>query len=116
MEYLNKVILQGVVGSVNYSKVADKFRIIFSLCTEYAYKENGNAFIDVTWHRCVLIDSIIDIQKGDKLRVEGRLKQTRYVDSSGIERSFMDVIVNNYYKIVNEDLKKYYGDEDKTDL
>ena len=109
MEYLNKVILQGVVGSVNYSKVADKFHTVFSLCTEYAYKADGNAFIDVTWHRCVLISDKIDIQKGDKLRVEGRLKQTRYVDSSG-ERSYMDVIVNNYHKISDEDLKKYYGD------
>ena len=110
MEYLNKVILQGVVGSVNYSKVADKLHIVFSLCTEYAYKADGNAFIDVTWHRCVLLNNQIDIQKGDKLRVEGRLKQTKYVDSSGLERSFMDVIVNNYHKISNEDLKKYYGD------
>lgn len=109
MEYLNKVILQGVVGSVNYSKVADKLHIVFSLCTEYAYKSNGDAFISVTWHRCVLISDKIDIQKGDKLRVEGRLRQTRYVDS-GIERSYMDVIVNNYHKVSDEDLKKYYGD------
>ena len=54
MEYINRMELQGVVGSVREIPVGNMKVVRFSVCTEYAYKDkSGASVIDCAWHSVI---------------------------------------------------------------
>jgi len=117
MEYLNKVVLKGVIGSIKPTVVSDTNIIYFTVCTQYSHKdENGNIIVETTWHQCSYSTKTdFPFKKGDTIHLFGRIKQSRYIDSSGNERIMNTIIVNDYLPY-ESNLPKYYGDEDKVDL
>ena len=103
MEMLNKVELQGIVGSVRIHEVADREHARLSFVTIREYKDSeGNPVMENQWHNviawsgeCQGID-LATINKGDRLRIKGTIRYTDYINSSGIERTITEI---HAYKI-----------------
>ena len=52
-QYINRVELQGIVGTSKVISIGDKKAVRFSLATNYAYKDKeGYPVIKTTWHAC----------------------------------------------------------------
>lgn len=97
MEYINKIELQGVVGSVNRITVGDSCNTKFSLCVQMAGKTpQGDTLIENTWFHCSIWDATQAnlIDKGTFVHCIGRLKQVRYIDSDGTDRATYEVVCN----------------------
>ena len=97
MEFINKVELQGYISQVSLTTIQDHPVARFSMRIEYAYKNNtGMTIVDTTWFSCSAFEGEnIDfsaIQKGNAVRVVGRLKERRYTDQEGVERRYFEVI------------------------
>lgn len=93
MEFLNKVELRGVVGRVNTTQIMDFSVTNFSLVTERVnVGRDGMLTTEVTWFNCTTYNKI-EIHKGDKAHVLGRLRVARYED--GTERVSYEVVVNS---------------------
>lgn len=95
MAGVNKVILVGNVGGdpeirtlPNGSKVAN-----FSLATSESYTDRtGQKQTQTEWHRIELWDGLAGIaeqyvKKGDPLYVEGSIRNEKWTDKNGVERS-----------------------------
>jgi single-strand DNA-binding protein len=95
MAGLNKVLLIGNVGGdpeirslPSGSKVAN-----FSLATSESYNDKSGQKQTVTeWHRIELWDGLATIaeryiKKGDPIFVEGKIRNERWTDKDGIEKS-----------------------------
>lgn len=104
MEQINKVELQGCIGSVRITTVNNTRVANFTLCVEHAYTtRKGEAFVDTTWFNCVLweqrpgqLDSIV---KGGFAHILGRLRQRKYTAADGTERSVLEVVVADYKSV-----------------
>lgn len=97
MEFINKIELQGYISQVSLTNIQDHSVARFSMRTECAYKNNaGIAIVDTTWFSCSAFEGEnIDfsaIQKGNAVRVVGRLKERRYMDQEGVERRYFEVV------------------------
>ena len=101
IEHINKIELQGRVGTVraneyNGSKVAN-----FSMVTDYLYKSReGAAVIEGTWHNIVAWESkgvkdLDKIEKGVTVHVTGRLRLNKYTSAEGTEKQYYEVLANN---------------------
>ena len=100
IEHINKIELQGYVGTVrtnefNGSKVAN-----FTMVTEFMYKSReGNIVSESTWHNIVAwessqISDLDKIVKGMPVNVTGRLRVSRYTSADGIEKQYHEVMAN----------------------
>ena len=100
IEHINRIELQGHIGTVrinehNGSKVTN-----FTLATEIMYKSrDGVAMSETTWHNVVAWDSIqmpdLDkIAKGVPVNVIGRLRTNRYTSAEGVEKVYYEVLAN----------------------
>lgn len=102
MEQINKIELAGRVGTVRTNKVGEKNVCNFSVATTLLYKgQDGNATEEVTWHNCTLWSNKkypnFDFMKvGLAVHLVGRNKMSKYTGSDGVERVSMDVIVNEF--------------------
>ncbi len=108
MEHLNRIEINGRVGSVrtseyNGSKVAN-----FSIVSEYLYKtREGNAVMETTWfnitawHNRDMLD-FSTLVKGMPVHVSGRLRSSRYTTSEGVEKQFYEVMANRVRAITEE--------------
>lgn len=108
MEDINRIELQGRVGSVrtneyNGTKVAN-----FSLATDVLYKtRDGGAISETTWHNVVAWESkdvpnVHSITKGMPIYVAGRLRATKITNLDGTEKTYYEVLANKL-KFVTED-------------
>ncbi len=95
MAALNKVLLIGNVGGdpeirtlPSGSKVAN-----FSLATSESYTDRtGQKQTQTEWHKIELWDALANIaeqyvKKGDSLYIEGKIRNEKWTDQSGVERS-----------------------------
>ena len=81
MEYsqnINRVELQGIVGTSKVTNIGDKKAVRFSLATNYVYKDKeGYPVIETTWHACSVWaereDDLMMYRKGTPLHIEGRI-------------------------------------------
>lgn len=103
LQCLNKIELQGRIGRISITKVGDgKLHASFSVATNYAYKDmGGNAVIETTWHNCtafqsnkISVETLNKLEKGMSVNLKGRLRNHRYTDTEGTERTTYDVFVN----------------------
>ena len=105
LEYIarmNDIIeLQGVVGVVRLQDVMDRKVARFSLTTECMYKTSDcNLVAELTWHNVVAWEEaagsceLSDIVKGSKVRVVGRLRQSRYTGINGEEKIYYEVLAS----------------------
>ena len=108
---LNRVELRGTVGAVKTFPAGGQLYIQLSLATNFAYRDaDGCAVIDTTWHNVhahegtfVSRDTINSIAKGDKIRVQGRISNRRYVDENGIERMSTVIVASTLEKVEQEE-------------
>lgn len=100
MEYLNKVELQGIVGSCRIQEVDGAKIANISIATEQHYSDSqGYYMIEVVWHNVRVIESddcpdLESITKGTKLYVLGRLHSRRYLDQDGNNKSIPEIIAH----------------------
>lgn len=108
MEHINRIELQGRIGTVrtnvvNGSKVAN-----FSLATEYLYKSrDAGAVSETTWHNVVVWENrdmpdIDRIKVGMPVYVAGRLRASRYTAADGKEKTFYEVMAQKMRFVTNE--------------
>jgi single-strand DNA-binding protein len=96
---INRVELQGTVGSVKVSTIAGKEFIRFTVATNMAFRDRrGEAVIETTWHTCSAregkgICPFGEITKGAAVHLTGRLRASKYVGMDGTERSVVDIFV-----------------------
>ena len=99
MEPFSKVELCGVVGK--YESVGAGHR--FSLCVTQVYKStNGEMVMDNTWLTVLYFGqqtSLLQIEKGDKVYVKGRLKAQRYMSPDGSTHYEIQIVANEVQKI-----------------
>lgn len=100
MEQLNQVIIRGIVGNARIQEIGETEMVRFSVVTDYAYKNrHGEAVIDTTWHQVVAFKSdrmpdFSSIIKGAGVEIKGRLRNNRFVDTNGNERTVMEILAN----------------------
>ena len=86
MEFLNKIEIAGVVGRANLTPCGPTTVCNFSVMTEYCYKGNdGGVVVDTLWLSVTACGpkpqwpDLSQIQKGSKVHVIGRLRETTSV-------------------------------------
>lgn len=102
MEHINKIEIQGRVGTVRLNTVNDKKVANFSVATDYMYKgRDGEGVSETTWHNVVAWESqdmpdLSLIQKGTPLNIQGRLRANKYTSNDGVEKQYFEILA---YKI-----------------
>ena len=99
MEHINRIELQGIVGTVrnneyNGAKVAN-----FSLVTEVLFKTREGASAETTWINIVAWEGkdnpeVYKISKGMPVNVVGRLRSTRATGADGVEKTYYEVLAS----------------------
>lgn len=102
---MNKIILIGNVGNdpdVRYYEADQAVATLRLATTEKGYTlQNGTRVPDRTdWHNLVFyrrLAKVVEqyVHKGDKLYVDGRLQYRQYDDKRGIQRTAVEIIVDN---------------------
>lgn len=102
---MNKVMLIGNVGKEPDVRYYDRDQAVatFSLATtERGYTlQNGTQVPDRTeWHNVVLYRGLAKIaekyvHKGDKLFIEGKIRNRSYDDQKGVKRYVIEIIADN---------------------
>ena len=100
MEYINKIELQGKVGTVR-SNIVNGSRVVnFSLVTDHLYKtRDGNPVSEATWFNIVAwegrdIQDLDHIAKGAVAHVMGRFRSSKFEGSDGNEKLMYEVFAN----------------------
>ena len=98
MEFINKIELQGIVGTSTISTVQAKNVARFSLLVEETFKSGeGDVLVQSNWFNCIAWQSekIVDltkIKKGKVLHLTGRVRMQSYADSSGANRYIWEIV------------------------
>ena len=100
MEFLNRVELRGIVGSVNVTEVGGETAVRFSVATDHSYKgRNGELIIETTWHNCTAWSSTAPectkLKKMDTIHLKGRIRATNYSSADYGVRAVTDIFVNS---------------------
>lgn len=94
--FINKVTLQGQVGSVRSMSINNTLLWYFSLATTRIQKlPNETAVAETTWHMVQYKETPenpLSIEKGDIVKVEGFLRTSRYTNHNGEEKTFTEVV------------------------
>ena len=117
---INKIELQGCIGSVRLSAFNGKNAARLSVATNYIYKsKEGEAVIETTWHSVSAwengrgIKSLDTLKKGDCVHVRGRVRTVKYTDSEQVERTSCEVVATSIH-LVKEDEKAKADNETET--
>ena len=109
MECINRIELQGRVGTIRTNIVGNSKVANFSLVTDYLYKgRDGAAISETTWHNIVAwagkdMPDLDTINKGTTLYVTGRVRTNKYTSADGTEKFFYEILAHKIKKI--EDIK-----------
>ena len=94
MDYINKIELQGFVGATRSNIIGTNSVQNFSLMTEYMFEKSDKSIVcEATWHSVVAWNNKA-VNKGDKVRVVGRLRQMKYTAADGTERVYYEVVAS----------------------
>lgn len=108
MDHINRIELQGRVGTVRTNIIGDSMVANFSLVTEYLYKtRDGGAVNETTWHQVTAwegrdMPDLTAITKGTPVNVTGRLRTFRYTNSEGVEKQLHEVVAYRI-RVLSED-------------
>lgn len=97
---INRVELQGVVGTARLSDTGEGRIVRFSLATNYVYKSSdGTPVIETNWHNCLAfegkhIGDIDKIMKGTAVHLIGRIRCYRFVDINNAEGTRTEIVAN----------------------
>lgn len=102
MEHINRIEIQGKVGTIRINNVFDQPVANMSVATEHIYKNReGYVISEITWHNVVVwgektTADLTKVEKGTNVRVVGRLRQTKYTDAKGNEKVYYEVIASEF--------------------
>ena len=108
IEHINRIELQGHVGTVRLNEHNDSKVANFSLFTEFLYKtREGQPASEGMWHNVVArsgkdMPNLDLIVKGTPVYVTGRLRINKYTSADGTEKQFYEVMANKV-RILRED-------------
>ena len=97
---INRVELQGRVGTVRISPCVGTVAANFSLLTEHHLQPaSGMAIVESTWHNVVAwankdMPDLRRIAKGTPVYVSGRMRSSKYTTSEGVEKNFNEILAN----------------------
>lgn len=109
MNQINKVELAGFVGNVNFIQLENTSIARLSVLTEYVSRSrDGQVIIESTWHNVTIWENkmkgnLKDIQKRSKIHVIGRIRNTKYIASSGEERQITEILASEAELIPDEE-------------
>lgn len=110
MECINRIELQGRVGTIRTNIVGGSKVANFSLVTDYLYKgRDGAAISETTWHNIVAwagkdMPDLDSINKGTPLYITGRVRTNKYTSADGTEKFFYEILANKVRKV--EDIQE----------
>lgn len=101
MEHINKVTLQGCVGTTRINTIGVDKVLNFTLRTDHILNDKGTPRMETTWHNVVVWDSIAEcdvegVCKGDVVKVEGRLRSNHYTSMKGEPKPFTEVVAHKF--------------------
>ena len=100
MEHINRIELQGRVGTVRTNTVNGTMVANFSIATDFLYKNRDGAGVsETTWHNVVAWNSkdMPDLSRlcvGMPVYVCGRIRTTKYTAADGSEKHYNEVMAN----------------------
>ena len=100
MEQLNSVTLRGIIGNARIQNIGDTEMARFSVATDHIFKNrSGEVVCETTWHQCTAFKSekmpdFSSLVKGAGVEVKGRLRNNRYTDSNGVERTMTEILAS----------------------
>ena len=99
MEHINRIELQGLVGSVRSNEYNGTKVSNFTLATEILYKTREGAVSETTWHNVVVWENkdnsdIHKIAKGMPVNVIGRLRTQKVTNLEGVEKTYYEVLAS----------------------
>lgn len=109
MDHINRVELQGNVGTIRVKEHNGKMVANFSVATELLYKSReGVPVSETTWHNVVAWSGkdIVDlnlITKGTPVNVTGRMRTNKYTSAEGVEKFITEVMASKL-SIVKDDV------------
>lgn len=110
-EFLNKVLLRGVVGTASVQDVLCKKHVHFSVVTEKASMgPDGQFMVETFWisvsafeGKAIPAEEILKIKKGAKVEVVGRLRSVRYTGEDGTARIHVEALASQLHVIEDVD-------------
>ena len=109
MEHINRIEIQGRVGTVRTNIVNDTMVANFSVATDYLYKgKDGAGVSETTWHNVVAwagkeMPDLRRITKGTPVYVSGRMRTSKYTTSEGVEKHFYEILAYRI-RILSDDI------------
>ena len=100
MEFINRIELVGVIGTIRKQTYSNRMVANFSVLTEYSFKDkSGCAVVEATWHNVIAWQNgempLDLIAKGTRVCVQGRLRCRRYTNENGEPRTSYEVIAKD---------------------
>ncbi len=98
MEYLNRIEINGRVGTIRHNEVNGSKVTNFTVVSEYLYKtRDGNAASETTWFNITAwhnrdMPDFSRMIKGMPVHVVGRIRSSKYTNSEGVDRQFYEVM------------------------
>lgn len=95
-QFINKVEIQGVIGSVRENQIGEQFVYNISVCTNYSHvSKDGFGVIENTWHNITFwSDCKKSVEKGKWIHVKGYLKIQKWIASDGSDRTSVIIQAN----------------------
>jgi len=97
---INRVELQGRVGTVRISPVGRTLAASFSLMTEHLQRTSeGKVIVEACWHNVAAmqdeVGSLDGLTRGALVHLEGRLRNSSYTAADGTERVFTETVAES---------------------
>ena len=98
MEHINRIEIQGRVGTVRTNIVNETMVANFSVATDHLYKSKDGAGVnETTWHNVVAwanrdMPDLRRITKGTAVHIIGRMKSQKYSSSDGADKHFYEIL------------------------
>ena len=104
MEFLNKVQIRGIVGTVRETAVLDTHCYRFSVVTERVYRSlASDATVECTWHNVAAYApkgvAWDWLKKGACVEIHGCLRTQRYISASGEERHVAEILADSVTQV-----------------
>ena len=96
MEDINRIEIQGRVGTVRTNIVNETMVANFSVATDYIYKKDGAMVNETTWHNVVAwastdMPDLKKVEKGVPVNVIGRMRSTKFTSNEGVDKYFYEI-------------------------
>lgn len=121
MAVLNKVQLIGHVGNLpRYSLTKENHPVAsVSLATNESYRRNDEWETITEWHNLVFFGKLATfvserLSKGAQIYIEGKLRSNNWIDSEGIKRQSINIVVQTIQLLDNVKPKELTEQSDKS--